>query len=125
MVKISRLVKIFETSGFYSKYLDFGQNFRKSRFWSKFLKKSWLKSKFSKCLDLCQKVGKIASLVKIFENLDFGEDFQNISIIVKLSENPDLGRNFPKNSDFGEDFKIPRFWSKFSKISILDQIFEK
>ena len=35
--------------------------------------------KISKYLDFGQKFRKIAILVKIFENLDFGDDFRNIS----------------------------------------------
>ena len=48
----------------------------------------------------------MAILVKIFENLDFDQNFRNISISVK---------NFQKNPYFGENFR---------KISILAKMFE-
>ena len=47
-------------------------------------------------------------LVKIFENLNFGEEFRNTSISIKIL----------KISILVKIFKSSRFWSNFRKISI-------
>ena len=47
-------------------------------------------------------------LVKIFENLNFGEEFRNTSISMKIL----------KISILVKIFKSSRFWSNFRKISI-------
>ena len=71
-------------------------------------------------------------LVKIFENLDFCEDFRNAPILVTIFKNIDFGQKgaifvkIRENLKFGPNFrkwsilfKTSRFWSKFLKISIL------
>ena len=93
---------------------DFGQNLKKSGFWSEFSKISiW--STFS----------KILILVKIIsENLDFVHSFREIFILVITFENLGFGQYFRKSrswSKFGE----LRFWSKFSRISFFAKIFDK
>ena len=133
-----KFVKIFDTSQFYSKHLDFGPNFQKSWFWSKLLKKSWLKSKFSIYLDFSQKNGdfgqnlwKSWSWSKFKKNLEFGQIFEKISIDVKHSKIQILVKIYGKIAilvkifeilDFGKDF-----WntSTLVKILILDKSFEK
>ena len=71
---------------------------------------------------------KIRILVKIFENLDFWEDFRNTSNLLKIVRNIDfwqnwrkfqIGHNFRKTSIL---FEISRFWSKFPKMSIFVKV---
>ena len=88
------------------------------------IEKSWFYSKFL----------KISILLKILENLDFGQYFRNITILFKILENPDFSENFTqsrywskfsKNLDFGQDFWKSQFWSMFiKKISILLKILQ-
>ena len=84
--------------------LDFGQIFRKSRFFWKF--------------------SYMALLVKIIENLNFGQNFcksrfgqnfQKISILVEIFEKSRI------RSKLLEDIEL---WSKFPKISILVKILQ-
>ena len=98
-----KFVKIFDTSQFYSKHLDFGPNFQKSRFWSKLLKKSWLKSKFSKYLDFSQK------------NSDFGQNLWKSWYWSKFSKNPEFGQIFEKILLMSMNIRKSRFWSYFTK----------
>ena len=88
-------------------------------------------------------------LLKISENVDFGQNFRKISILVKIFENIDFGQNswnsriifkqswfwrkfsyiltFVSISgnylDFGQNFWTSRLWVKFQIISILVNIF--
>ena len=59
---------------------------------------------------------KIAILVKICLNLDFGQNlgkkFRKMAILVKICKNFNFGKNFREISILFETF---RFWSKFSK----------
>ena len=57
----------------------------------------------------------MAILVKMSENLNIGEDFQNISILIKIIE----------NLDFGQISEKSEFMSNFRKIRILVKIFKK
>ena len=95
-----KLAIILEKPRFYSKYLDFGPNFRKCRFSSKFR--------------------KFLIDVKLSKNPDFGEN-RKIAILVKIDENFKFRQNPRKISIL---FEASRFWSKFPKISILVKIFE-
>ena len=114
LAKISSLVKIFEKPQFYSKHLDFGPNFRTSRFWSKFLKNlNW--PKFSKYLDFRQNL----------EKSRFASKSLKISIFVKIFEISWLWSKFLKNLVWVKVFKESTFWSKFSKYLDFGQIFEK
>ena len=75
------------------------------------------------------------TLVKIFGNLDFDEDFRNISILVKIFENMDCGQNFwenppfrskfSRNSDFGQNLLSLDFGKAFRNTSILVKICDK
>ena len=113
MVKISKssvnldFIRNISISVQISDNLDFGQTYWKILIEVKILEISRIWPKFT----------------KIFENLNFGEDFRNISILFKLSENFSFGQNFrflsilwnfrkisnyvklSKNSDFGQYFK--------------------
>ena len=64
-------VKIFPKSWFWSKKCRFGQDLPICRFWS-----------------------------KIYENLEFGQNFRKISILVKIL----------KKCRFGQNFKKSRIW---------------
>ena len=125
-----------------SKNFDFGHNFEKFRFWSK----------FSKIFDSNQIFEKISILVKIFEKFPFWskfsknfgfsqmfekfwfeQNFRKFSISV-ISKNFVFGHNFEKFR-FGQNFRKSsilikfskkfRFWSKFSKNFDFGQIFER
>ena len=94
--------------------LDFGQNLPKCRFWSTL----W----------------KISILGKIFENLDFRQNFLKISILVKIPQNVDVGQHFRKsrfwtkfseNLDLGQNFTKFRFQSNFPIICVFGQNFRK
>ena len=61
-------------------------------------------------IDFGQNFREMANLGKIFENLDFGEDFRNISILVKIVESIDL-ENFPQKSDSGQNSRKFQVWS--------------
>ena len=82
-------------------------------------------------------------MVKIFEYVDFGDDFRNTSILVKILkiwivdkifEKSPFWSKFSKIRDFGQNFlkilielkifEISRFWPKFRKKAILVKIFE-
>ena len=78
-----------------------------------------------------RKFRKLAILVKILENLDFGVDFQNSSILVKIVENIDFGPNFRTSAiwvKIPENFKIWHYLKKnlnfIQNISILVQTSE-
>ena len=75
-----------------------------SRFWSQFLKN----------LVFGKNLRKSRFWPKIFNKLDLGQNFRKISNLVKI-----VG-----NFDFGKKLRESRFWSKFSKISILVKIFD-
>ena len=124
----------FEKSRVVSKHHDFGPSIRKSRFWSKYMKNlDWCQN-FRNMSILAKIQKKMAILVKIFENLDFGEYFLNTSILVKIFENIDCGQNFRKipilvkivvDIDFGNFSQKERFCSKFADIKTFFIIFEK
>ena len=70
-------------------------------------------------------------LIKINENLNFGQNFQIISILakfsknlndVKLSKNPDFGQNFRKIAILVKIFKSLNFGEDFQNISIFVEI---
>ena len=73
-MKISILVKNVENLILVNIYgnLDFGQNWWKSRFWSK----------LSENLDLGKHFRKIAILVNIFGKIDLGQNFPQILVLV-------------------------------------------
>ena len=122
--KIAMFVSIFENyldfskkkiencdaGQFFLDNLNFGQNFRKSRF----------RSKVSKNLDFRQYCRKIKILVKISPRYDFGQNFRKISILVKIFENFDFGQN-SWNARFV--CKQSWFWPNFSNHRILSKIF--
>ena len=123
--KISILVKNFEN-------LDFGQNSWNSRF---IFKQSWFGPKFSNhwilskiivnYLNFCQnfqkililvKIYKILDFIKIFENVDFGQNFRKILISAKILWKTWHWSKFSKNLHFSQDFWKSRFLSKISII---------
>ena len=107
MFRTSILVKIFKNH-------DFGQNFRKFLF----------ESKFSKSLTYVKKILKLPIFVEIFENLDFYQNFPKITILVIISENFDFGKKKnSENSAFFQNCWKCGFRLKFSKNSILFKIF--
>ena len=75
----------------------------------------------------------LAILGKIFENIDYGEDFRNTSILVKLSKSSILDKIF-ENLYIGRDFRNTSILVKLfenivcgqylRKIPILVKIFE-
>ena len=102
-------------------YLDFGQNWEKWQFWSKYLQ-----------ISILIKIFKISLFrSKLSKNPHFGENFRKISILVKFSKNLNwcqtfeksrFSSKFSKNRDFSpKSLKysvLVKFWSKLSKISI-------
>ena len=99
---MSILVKIKEM-------VDFGQNFQKDWSWSKFSKISIL-VKIWQNADFCPNIGNVdfsqnikRTLVKIYKNIEFGQNVRKISIFIRVVGNS-------------------RFWSKLTKMSILDKI---
>ena len=61
-----------------SNKFDFGQNFKKFRFWSNF-------REISSLVKILDKFGKNSILVKIFEKVRFPSNFQKISVLDQLS----------------------------------------
>ena len=129
--KTVMLVKIFEKSRFWSKflknsdfdeslakisisvkilkYLDFRQNFKKSRFWSKFAKTPYFGQNCAKSRLWLIFWKNFRFQSKFSEYLDFNSKFLNKSILVKISEKS----GFLPNVKFF--FEKSWFWSKFSK----------
>ena len=63
--------------------------------------------------------------LNIMKNLNFARNLRKIStmeffirkilMLVKIFENVDFGRNFEKKIDFGKAFRISQFWSRYRK----------
>ena len=77
------------------------KNFQKSGLWSKYSKISIL----VKIVEKSQICRKISILVKIYRKFEFGQNFRKILFVVKV-----VG--------------ISWYWSKLTKMSILDEIAE-
>ena len=102
ILEISKLVKVTEN-------LDFGQNFKKIRLWSKSFKNFDFGQNFSKNLDFGQNYRKISILVKIFENLDFGQRFRKSPYESILSEKLPFCQIF-EDLPFGDRYQKSLFW---------------
>ena len=112
---LGKIFKLLNPVKIVVNYLDFCQNFRKSWFWSQFI--------------------KFLLLIKIFENVDVGQNFRKILISVKIFLKSWHWSKFSKNLDFSQDYRKSRFCQKFRKlcqtlakfsmILILFKIFDK
>ena len=89
-------------------YLDFGQNWEKWQFWSKYLKISILIKIFEIAL-FRSKLSKNPHFGENFEKSQFWSNFRKISIDVKLSKNPDFRQNFRKIEILVKIFEILGF----------------
>ena len=67
----------------------------------------------------------IPNLVKIFDNLDFVQNFRKIMISQKFNRKISILGKIFENVDFGLNFWKTSFWSKFSEFSILVKIVKK
>ena len=105
------MVTIFEN-------LDFSHNVWRSWYWSKFSKNLDFGQNFRESWFLSAYREIISILVKSFEhfrnNLHISQDFTKISILVKIFENLYFGQNFRK-TPFCQNFRKFQFWSKLSK----------
>ena len=63
-------------------------------------------------------------LVKIFKNVDFGQNFKNIDFVENCRKIWNFVK-FVKISILDKIVENSRFWSKFNKMSILVKIFKK
>ena len=130
--------------------LDFGRNFRKiafrkSRFWSKFSKKSdfgrnfrkkksvWLEIfvksqywwKFSKNPELCKNFRKSRHVSKLSKTSDFVRNyFINFDFRRNVRKSP-FWSNCSENLELGKKKKNSRLLTKFSKIATEVYYFEK
>ena len=103
--------KIIRSVDCFSKYSLISILVRKIRFLSKFSKNLHFRENL--------KSSKSSILVKIFENLDFGQNFLKISILVKIPENPDFGQQFRKMSNFVKIYENVDSDQNLRKISTL------
>ena len=75
--------------------------------------------KIAENVDYSQNFRKMSTWVKICKYLDFGQNFLKISIFIKIFENIACGENCWKIWNLVKIFGKSRFWSKFTKMSIL------
>ena len=81
------------------KKTDFGQNFKKSRFWSKFTKIS----------NLVKILEKSRFWSKLSEILDFSQNLQKCRFWTKLKKMLIIVKIFKKNVDLGQNLQISGF----------------
>ena len=119
-------VKIFE-------YVDFGDDFEISRFWSKF-SKLWIVDKIFGKSPFASNVSNHLDFGQIFEKSQFMSNFRKIRIFVNILQKWRFWSKSLKVSIFAKPFEIPRlvkiflnlsFGQNFRKIANLGKIGEK